>query len=103
MLAHGMPLTRSFFYWPDFMPTPDRLDENLCGHFLDFLDAHAERGMSSIPTFLVGHMSGQNWDPAVAQRSGPVRGRVVRGAAGLVRARADGRASPTTRRWSPGC
>jgi endo-1,4-beta-mannosidase len=63
MLAHGMPLTRSFFYWPDFMPTPDRLDENLCGHFLDFLDAHAERGMSSIPTFLVGHMSGQNWDP----------------------------------------
>lgn len=61
---HGMTLTRSFFYWPDFMPTPDRLDEQLVAHFRDFLDAHEERGMSSIPTFLVGHMSGQNWDPA---------------------------------------
>lgn len=64
MQAHGIDLTRSFFYWPDFMPTPDRLDETLVGHFRDFLDAHHERGMTSIPTFLVGHMSGQNWDPA---------------------------------------
>jgi endo-1,4-beta-mannosidase len=63
MKAHGMTLTRSFFYWPDFMPTPDRLDETLVGHFTDFLDAHTERDMTSIPTFLVGHMSGQNWDP----------------------------------------
>jgi endo-1,4-beta-mannosidase len=61
---YGMTVTRSFFYWPDFMPTPDSLDENLLGHFQDFLDAHQERDMSSIPTFLVGHMSGQNWDPA---------------------------------------
>ena len=64
MKAHGMTLTRSFFYWPDFMPTPERLDETLVERFIDFLDAHQERGMSSIPTFLVGHMSGQNWDPA---------------------------------------
>jgi endo-1,4-beta-mannosidase len=64
MCGHGMTLTRSFFYWPDFMPTPDRLDEALVGHFLDFLNAHLERGMRSIPTFIVGHMSGQNWDPA---------------------------------------
>jgi endo-1,4-beta-mannosidase len=64
MRAHGMTVTRSFFYWPDFMPTPDRLDEALVGHFRDFLDAHTERGMTSIPTFIVGHMSGQNWDPA---------------------------------------
>ena len=63
MKEHGMTLTRSFFYWPDFMPTPDRLDEALVAHFHDFLDAHVERGMTSIPTFLVGHMSGQNWDP----------------------------------------
>jgi len=62
--AHGMALTRSFFYWPDFMPTPDRLDEQLVEHFRDFLNAHRERQMVSIPTFLVGHMSGQNWDPA---------------------------------------
>jgi endo-1,4-beta-mannosidase len=61
---HEMVVTRSFFYWPDFMPTPDALDENLVGHYADFLDQHAARGMRTIPTFIVGHMSGQNWDPA---------------------------------------
>jgi endo-1,4-beta-mannosidase len=59
-----MTLTRSFFYWPDFMPTPNTLDERLVNHFADFLDQHHGRGMTTIPTFLVGHMSGQNWDPA---------------------------------------
>jgi endo-1,4-beta-mannosidase len=61
---HGMNVTRSFFYWPDFMPAPDRIDDRLAMHYADFLDAHAELGMSTIPTFLVGHMSGENWDPA---------------------------------------
>jgi endo-1,4-beta-mannosidase len=61
---HGLNLTRSFFYWPDFMPEPDRIDETLAGHFADFLEAHAERGLTTVPTFIVGHMSGENWDPA---------------------------------------
>lgn len=61
---HGLNCTRSFFYWPDFMPTPYTVDEELCGHYADFLDAHTETGMTTIPTFIVGHMSGQNWDPA---------------------------------------
>lgn len=60
----GMPLTRSFFYWPDFMPTADALDAELIDRYRDFLDLHAELGMRTIPTFIVGHMSGQNWDPA---------------------------------------
>ncbi len=60
----GMTVTRSFFYWPDFMPTPDALDEVLVARYGDFLDQHASRGMRTIPTFIVGHMSGQNWDPA---------------------------------------
>jgi endo-1,4-beta-mannosidase len=64
---HGLNLTRSFFYWPDFMPEPDRIDETLAGHFADFLEAHAERGLTTIPTFIVGHMSGENWDPAWRQ------------------------------------
>lgn len=64
MRDHGMTVTRSFFYWPDFMPTPDALDEKLVERFRDFLDQHERLGMSSIPTFIVGHMSGQNWDPA---------------------------------------
>jgi len=61
---HGLDMTRSFFYWPDFMPEPDRIDEVMAGRFADFLDRHTEAGMSTVPTFIIGHMSGENWDPA---------------------------------------
>jgi endo-1,4-beta-mannosidase len=64
---HGMNLTRSFCYWPDFMPAPDRLDEAVLGRFGDFLDRHLDAGMRTVPTFIVGHMSGENWDPAWRQ------------------------------------
>jgi hypothetical protein len=57
-------ITRSFCYWPDFVPEPEHLDEAVVERFADFLDAHAELGLGTIPTFIVGHMSGQNWDPA---------------------------------------
>ncbi|WP_431279870.1 cellulase family glycosylhydrolase [Leifsonia poae] len=60
---HGLNMTRSFFYWPDFHPTPDTLDEQCIANFHDFLDAHESLGMTTVPTFLVGHMSGENWDP----------------------------------------
>ena len=63
MRAHGMTVTRSFLYWPDFHPEPDRLDELMLERYRDFLDRHQALGMQTIPTFLVGHMSGQNWDP----------------------------------------
>ena len=61
---HGLTMTRSFFYWPDFMPGPDVIDEEMAARFADFLDRHADQQMSTVPTFIVGHMSGQNWDPA---------------------------------------
>ena len=61
---HGLTMTRSFFFWPDFMPEPDAVDEDMAARFGDFLDRHAEQRMSTVPTFIVGHMSGQNWDPA---------------------------------------
>jgi endo-1,4-beta-mannosidase len=64
LAAHGLRQTRSFFYWPDFHPGPNRIDEQKAAHFADFLDAHTETGMQCIPTFIVGHMSGENWDPA---------------------------------------
>jgi endo-1,4-beta-mannosidase len=64
---HGLNFTRSFFYWPDFMPTPDSVDAAACARFAEFLDLHAEAGMSTIPTLFVGHMSGENWDPAWRQ------------------------------------
>jgi len=61
---HGLSVTRSFFYWPDFMPAPDHIDAEMTARFASFLDLHAEAGMTTVPTFLVGHMSGENWDPA---------------------------------------
>ena len=61
---HGLSMTRSFFYWPDFMPEPYRIDEEMTARFGDFLDRHARPGLATVPTFLVGHMSGENWDPA---------------------------------------
>jgi endo-1,4-beta-mannosidase len=67
LAANGMNLTRSFCYWPDFHPEPDRLDERMLARFADFLDRHAEAGMATVPTFIVGHMSGENWDPAWRQ------------------------------------
>ncbi|MDN4615761.1 cellulase family glycosylhydrolase [Leifsonia sp. F6_8S_P_1B] len=63
LAEHGLNMTRSFFYWPDFQPTPDTLDEQCVANFADFLDAHVEAGMTTVPTYLVGHMSGENWDP----------------------------------------
>lgn len=62
--AHGLNVTRSFFYWPDFMPTPTEIDETMVQHYRDFLDRHVAVGMKTIPTFIVGHMSGENWDPS---------------------------------------
>ena len=64
LAAHGLTVTRSFFFWPDFMPEPDRLDEVLLDRFASFLDRHTEAGLRTIPTLIVGHMSGENWDPA---------------------------------------
>ncbi|HVV21933.1 MAG TPA: cellulase family glycosylhydrolase [Pseudonocardiaceae bacterium] len=61
---HGMTMTRSFCYWPDFMPEPDRIDDRMTDRLGDFLDRHADAGMTTVPTFIVGHMSGENWDPA---------------------------------------
>jgi endo-1,4-beta-mannosidase len=64
LAKHGLTVTRSFFYWPDFMPGPYEIDEKLVDRFGDFLDRHSEQGLATIPTFIVGHMSGENWDPA---------------------------------------
>ena len=64
LAAHGLNVTRSFCFWPDFVPEPERLDPVVLDRFRDFLDAHAELGLGTIPTFIVGHMSGENWDPS---------------------------------------
>ncbi len=85
LAAHGCNVTRSFCYWPDFVPEPEQLDGKVVDRFSDFLDAHVETGVGTIPTFIVGHMSGQNWDPAWRQRQGPVPRRLDGVSTGLVR------------------
>lgn len=60
---HGINLTRSFLYWPDFHPQPNELSEEMLANFADFLRRHEHAGVQTIPTFIVGHMSGENWDP----------------------------------------
>ncbi len=60
---HGLTVVRSFFFWPHFMPAPDSLDERMIERFATFLDLCASVGIGTIPTFIVGHMSGENWDP----------------------------------------
>jgi hypothetical protein len=67
LAEHGCNVTRSFCYWPSFVPEPERLDEAVLERFGDFLDAHVEHELGTIPTFIVGHMSGENWDPAWRQ------------------------------------
>ncbi len=64
LAEHGLNMTRSFAYWPDFHPAPDRIDDEMLDRFADFLDRHLALGMQSVPTFIIGHMSGENWDPA---------------------------------------
>lgn len=64
LARHGCNMTRSFCYWPDFVPAAGVLDEAVLERFGDFLEAHRELALGTVPTFLVGHMSGQNWDPA---------------------------------------
>lgn len=59
---HGVALTRSFLFWPDFHPEPDVVDEAMMDAYATFLATSAELGVLTIPTFLVGHMSGEDWD-----------------------------------------
>jgi endo-1,4-beta-mannosidase len=61
---HGIGLTRSFLVWPQFMPGPGVFDEALFSLYGQFLDLCEKTGMKTIPTFIVGHMSGDDFDPA---------------------------------------
>lgn len=63
LARHGCNATRSFCFWPDVAPEPGRLDDAVLDRFGDFLDAHREAGLVTVPTLLVGHMSGENFDP----------------------------------------
>jgi hypothetical protein len=63
----GANVVRIFCFLPDFMPAPDVVAESAVARLAALIDLAARHGLWSIPTFLVGHMSGENWAPAWAQ------------------------------------
>ncbi|MFI9388059.1 beta-mannosidase [Kutzneria sp. NPDC052558] len=59
----GLNVTRSFCFWPDFHPEPDVIDRDMIGRLRRLLDLHADHGLATIPTFIIGGMSGRDFDP----------------------------------------
>ena len=103
LAEHGLNVTRSFCYWPDFVPEPGRGSTRTCSTASRTSSTRtSSTGSATIPTFIVGHMSGENWDPAWRQRPRPLPRRVARRAAGVARRARSRAASATTRRSSAG-
>ena len=86
---HGLTMTRSFFYWPDFMPGAVRDRRGRCGA-LRRLPRRAQRaGPADHPHLHRRPHVRRELGPRLARRPGPVRGRVDGRPPGLVR-RGDG-------------
>lgn len=60
----GVEYLRAFLFWPDFMPTPERVEPEMLGKLEQFLDLCLAEKLQVHLSFLVGHMSGENWSPA---------------------------------------
>ncbi len=58
----GMNCCRSFIFSPTFMSEANRVSEDHLKRLDEFLTICEKHSLSTIPTFIVGHMSGQNWD-----------------------------------------
>ena len=58
----GANVCRSFVFLPTFMPHPPAVDAGAVARFRSFLDACARHGIATLPSLLVGHMSGENYD-----------------------------------------
>ena len=66
----GLDCVRAFALVPSFMPAPPALSADALARFSRFLATCGQVGMGVLPTPLVGHMSGVNFDfPGQAGRS----------------------------------
>jgi hypothetical protein len=63
----GANAVRIFCFLPDFLPSADVVSENARERLEATIELAAQAAMWSIPTFLVGHMSGENWAPQWSQ------------------------------------
>lgn len=64
MKETGMNVCRFFLFMPDFMPTPDRIDPIMLNRLDQFLEICETHRLCTFPSFIVGHMSGEDWDLA---------------------------------------
>lgn len=62
MRGLGMNVCRAFLFTPDFSPNPGAADPVMLDRLAEFMALCTEVGIDAIPTFFVGHMSGENWD-----------------------------------------
>lgn len=62
MKSLGMNCCRSFIFSHALMPEPYTVDDSRLKRFDCFLKICEKHSFLTIPTFIVGHMSGQNWD-----------------------------------------
>jgi len=59
----GANVVRTFCFLPDFLPSPDAIDTTALQRLEMLVELAAQQELWSVPTFLVGHMSGENWAP----------------------------------------
>ena len=62
MRAFGANACRSFLFNPTFMPHPPKVEKEALAKLRTFIDACAEAQLAVLPSLLVGHMSGENYD-----------------------------------------
>ncbi len=56
-------LVRIFLLWEDFQPKMDQIDQHQLQNLKTVADIAGQQGLSLMPTFFCGHMSGVNWMP----------------------------------------
>ncbi|MCK4296023.1 MAG: cellulase family glycosylhydrolase, partial [Candidatus Marinimicrobia bacterium] len=58
----GMNVCRFFIFMPDFLKGPKEIDATMMKRLTQFLEISKESGIYTLPSFVVGHMSGEDWD-----------------------------------------
>jgi len=61
--AAGMRVVRFFLLWEEFQPEPGVVDKGALRDLVAVADLAGDCGISVMPTFFCGHMSGVNWMP----------------------------------------
>jgi endo-1,4-beta-mannosidase len=83
----GLNCCRSFAFIPSFMPAPPTVEAGALRRLETFLELCQAEAVAAIPSFLVGHMSGENYDfPGQAGRCAYTDPEVLSWELALVRA-----------------